>query len=632
MSVRWLAAALLAIPAAAQTAWTPELQMRVKLVGDVVPSPDGKMVAWTETRALIDTDKSEQITEVVWAKADGSDRKLVGRGASISWTPDSRFLLYRSGRVIWRAGVSGEEPDALLNWQGSLGSYEISPNGKLLAFTGLEPDVEAERARKERRDWKVVGQNPRNHALWVMPLGGRPQRVSSTTRHAGGFSWSPDSRALAFETRPAPEPNVAAQSDIYEVEIASKDERAIAATRASESQPRYSPDGRYLAFVRSAIPVQSAGDDHIVLYPRDGKPERRLPDTQDRLPRLLGWAGGRLLYQEERGTRNAIFAMPVDGPPQLVFAPAAVLSGVHRTGSGLGFVMESSTEAPEAYVQPIAGGTPQRVSAANADIPRPPLGETKVVWWRSTDNTEIEGLLTLPVGYTKGAKVPLILLLHGGPYGAHSEQFLGRPGLYPLASFSARGFAILRPNPRASTGYGRDFRYMNLKDWGGGDFQDVMSGVDFLIRDGVADPDKLAVMGWSYGGYLTAWTITHTARFKAAAVGAGVENLISQTGNADIRNNKIDAFGAPWENRAYYLERSPITHVKNVKTPTLILHGEEDERVPVSQGYELYRSLEVLGVESQMVVYPRTPHGPREPKFQLDIMQRHIDWVEKHVR
>ncbi len=639
MFARLLVAACLASTAFAQQ-WTPELQMQVKIVGDVVPSPDGRTAAWTQTRAVMETEKSEQITEIFTARADGSERKLIGRGASIAWSPDSRYLFYQSGRVLWRipqgADAAGKEPEAVLDWKGGFGAYVISPNGRMIAFTGIEPDVETERARKEKRDWQVVGANPRNHSLWALLIGAssKPARISSTSKHVGGFTWSPDGRSIAFETRPTPEANVASKSDIFEVEIASKEEKAIAATAASESQPRYSPDGKYLAFVRSSVPVQSAGDDHIVLHPRDGRPERKLPNTYDRLPKLLGWSGDRIVFEEGRATRNAIYAMPVDGPPKLLYAPSGVLSGYHLNASAthLGFVRESSSEAPEAFMKSVESGEPVKLSAANSDLPNLPVGATSVLWWRSKDNTEVEGLLTLPVGFEKGKKVPLVVLLHGGPYGASTEQFLGRPGLYPLATFSSRGIAVFRPNPRASTGYGRDFRFLNLKDWGGGDYEDVMSGVDLVIRDGVADPEKLTVMGWSYGGYLTSWTISHTTRFKAAAIGAGVENLISQTGNSDIRNNKLDAFGAPWDNRDYYIQRSPITHVKNVTTPTLILGGEQDDRVPISQSYELYHALEARGIETQMVTYPRTAHGPREPKFQLDIMQRHLDWVEKHVR
>jgi dipeptidyl aminopeptidase/acylaminoacyl peptidase len=220
---------------------------------------------------------------------------------------------------------------------------------------------------------------------------------------------------------------------------------------------------------------------------------------------------------------------------------------------------------------------------------------------------EVEGLLTLPVNYDKSKRYPLILNIHGGPAGAFSETFIGASGLYPIASFAARGWAVLRANPRGSTSYGLPFRAANFNDWGGGDYQDLMSGVDQVIAMGVADPNKLAVMGWSYGGYMTNWVVTQTNRFKCAATGAWFEQPDG------------------------YVRMSPLAHIQNATTPHLILHGQADIRVPTSQGSEMYTALKRKGVPAEMVTYPRTPHGPQEPKFVLDIMQRHIDWVAKYI-
>ena len=238
-----------------------------------------------------------------------------------------------------------------------------------------------------------------------------------------------------------------------------------------------------------------------------------------------------------------------------------------------------------------------------------------------------------PAGYEAGKKYPLVLIIHGRPGGALSlESFIGRFSVYPLASLASLGYAILRPNPRGSSGYGKSFRFANIDDWGGGDYEDDMAGVDHVISMGVGDPEHLAVMGWSYGGYMTSWIVTHTNRFKAACVGAGVTNLWSFTGTSDIPGFLPDYFGGePWEQFQAFAKHSPITFIKNVKTPTLVLHGEADIRVPTSQGYEFYHALKTLGVTTKMVVYPRTQHGPREPKFVLDIAQRNIDWVEKYA-
>ena len=352
----------------------------------------------------------------------------------------------------------------------------------------------------------------------------------------------------------------------------------------------------------------------------------------------MGWTkdSSAVLFTETKKTRASIYAMPLDGPPKAVYEPVGGTAGspdLNATGSHIGFAWESSDQPAEAYVMAATGGEPKRVSQANAGLPKLPIGKTEAVRWKSKDGLEIEGLLTYPVGYKTGEKVPLILNIHGGPAGVFTENFIGRQGLYPLATFAAKGYAVLRPNPRGSSGYGKKFRFGNLGDWGGMDYQDLMSGVDHVIAMGVADPARMSVMGWSYGGFMTSWVITQTDRFKAAVIGAPVTSLWSFTGTADIPGFLPDYFsGEPWQNFELYRKHSPLAHVANVKTPALVLHGEADVRVPISQGYEYYQALKRRGVTAKMVVYPREPHGPTEPKFRLDIMRRHIEWVEKYAR
>ncbi len=329
--------------------------------------------------------------------------------------------------------------------------------------------------------------------------------------------------------------------------------------------------------------------------------------------------------------------MPIDGPAVVAFEPpkGTVAGGptINRTGTAIGSGWESPSDPPEAFVASLAGGQPVQVSRANTDLGRLPLGETKVIRWKSKDGLDVEGLLTLPVGYEQGKKYPLILNIHGGPTGVFQENFIGKLSVYPIATFAGRGYAVLRPNPRGSAGYGKKFRFANEKDWGGMDYEDDMAGVDKVIEMGVADPDRLAVMGWSYGGFMTSWIVGHTNRFKAAVVGAGVTDLFSFTGTSDIPDFLPDYFGGePWAQYDSFSKHSPISYVQNVKTPTLVLHGEADERVPTSQGYEFYHALKNRGVTTKMVVYPRTPHGPREPKFILDIAGRQLDWVDEYVR
>jgi dipeptidyl aminopeptidase/acylaminoacyl peptidase len=639
--------------AQAPTAWTPEFSMQFKTVSGVVPSPDGSMVAWTQTQSVMETERSESLTHIFIARADGTHRIQLTRGdkssASPSFSPDGRmiyFLSARSGKNnVYRIPIAGGEAEMLTDFKGSMEAYSLAPDGKTIAFTGYEAPADDEKNKKEKRDYHVVDSNPENHSIYLIPAeapteGKRAQRkLTDGKRHVMEFNWSPDSAKIAFSHWAAPATDNWTKSELSEIDVSSGAVKAIAATHSLSGAPVYSRDGRYLAFTKSSSePAKWAGEERIVLVNRSTGENRTLPASYDEQPNLLGWSGDALLFTESKHTRTGIYRMPIDGPPQELFEPIKGVVGgggthLNAAGTYLGLPIESTDEAPEAYVMSVSAHTPTRVSRANLDLPKLPLGRTEVVRWKSKDGLDIEGLLTYPANYEAGKKVPLVLNIHGGPTGVFGETFIGRSGLYPIAVFAARGFAVLRPNPRGSSAYGRQFRVANYNDWGGKDYEDDQAGVDKVIAMGVADPDRLAIMGWSYGGFMTSWTITQTHRFKAAVIGAGVTNLWSFTGTADIPGFLPDYFGGePWEQFDNFQKHSPITYVKNVTTPTLLLHGEADVRVPTSQGYEYYHALKREGVTAKMVVYPRTPHGPQEPKFILDIMQRHLDWVDKYVR
>ena len=638
-----------ALAAEAPTQWSPELSMRVKTVVDVLPSDSGRLVVWTETHAVMEPEKSEMHTQVFLAHSDGSQRLQLTRGdksaKSPAFTPDEQFVVFASDRSgknnLFRIPVNGGEAEQLTDWKGALGGFEISPNGKWIAFTAAPDRPEVEAAKKEMRDFRVVDESPANHSLYLIPFeadlnGKRPVRkLASGPYHISGIRWSPDSAVMAFETRPTPDADDSRNSDLMEVDVVSGTVRPIAATKATETSAHFSPDGRYLAFVRAAD--TRLAPSRIVLYTRASGQSRELPATPDEGPMLLGWSpdSKRIYFAEAKATHMVLYAMPVDGPPATVFVPKGSFGfgpRLNEKGTYIGLTLQSPTEPVEAYAMNLSGSEPVQVSRANADLPKPPLGETRVIRWKAKDGKEIEGLLTLPVGYRTGKKVPMILNIHGGPAGGFMETFIGSSGAYPIATFAAHGFAVLRANPRGSTGYGNAFKIANVNDWGGGDYQDLMAGVDHVIAMGIADPERLAVMGWSYGGYMTNWVITQTTRFKAASTGAGLSDMISMWGTNDIPSVLDDYFSGPfYEQSERYVKMSPLYYVENVTTPTLILHGQADVRVPTSQGYEMYSALKRRGVETEMVVYPRQPHGPQEPKFVLDIMRRNVEWVEKHI-
>lgn len=508
-------------------------------------------------------------------------------------------------------------------------------------MAGRETDTGDERAVKEKRDFKVIDDNPKNASLFVVGVDGKGSKKAATGPwHIGAFDWSPDSQRIAFETHPTPGADDAPVSDLMEVEVETSKMKTLAGTRGTESSPRYSPDGKYLAFVHVAgEPSRVLKGSRVALYHRATGAIRDLPASYDESPFLMHWTkdSGKILFFEGRGTRSAIYAAPADGPITPVYVPTKGTLGfagatLNRTGTHLGFVLQSSNEPAEAHVMDLASGKPVRISAANQNIPRTDLAETRVIKWKGKDGKDVEGLLTLPLKYQAGKKYPLILNIHGGPAGAFGENFIGSAAPYPIAAFAEKGWAVLQPNPRGSSAYGRTFRNLNVNDWGGGDYQDLMSGVDDMIRQGIADADRLAVMGWSYGGFMTNWVITQTTRFKCAASGAGLSNMPSMWGTNDIPGILDEYFTGPWYDQPErYAKLSPLYHVKNVTTPTLFLHGEQDFRVPISQAHEMHSALQRRGVKTEMVTYPRMPHGPNEPKFLQDIMQRHIDWIEKHI-
>jgi dipeptidyl aminopeptidase/acylaminoacyl peptidase len=633
--------------------WTPAESMKVATVGEVQPSPDGRRAVYTVTTPLMTGEKSEMLTHVWIAGADGADARAFTSGDRSSsnpqWSPDGRWILFTSRRPehnnLWRIRSDGGEAEQLTDLKTGIVSFQPSPDGHWIAFVRPEePSAAEEKAKKEKTDVNVVDENFKMNRIWLIPAenppkGRRePRPVTPGDLHVGAkFDWSPDGRTLAFSHTPTPRADDWTRADISLVAAAGGDPRPLAHTGAAETQPHYSPDGRFIAYVASENPPTWAGDSSVYVVSAEGGEPRRLSETYDHNPALLGWSadGTSVYFQETRGTLGRLSALGVEGGRAVDLGPGdrhSVFARLNAPRTMIGYVSQDSDHAPEAFIASLDSFRPAQVSRVNADLPAHPLGRTELIRWKSSEGMEIEGLLTYPVGYERGRRCPLLLNIHGGPSGVFTQTFTAARGIYPVAAFAAQGYAVLRPNPRGSSGYGKSFRHANRRDWGGGDYRDLMAGVDEVIARGIADPDRLGVMGWSYGGFMTSWTITQTRRFKAASVGAGVTNLMSFNGTADIPSFVPDYFGAEyWENLELYRTHSAMFNVKGVTTPTLILHGEADVRVPVSQGYEFYNALKRQHVPVKMVTYPRQPHGPTEPKFVLDIGQRLLEWFNHHL-
>lgn len=634
--------------------WTPELMFKAKGVAEVSVSPDGKRVAFSVSTPAMEGEHSEWISQI-HVSTSGSGPVQLTRGdksaTNPAWSPDGQWIAFLTPRAgpkanLWRIPVGGGEAEQLTDEKGGITAFLWSPDGSQIAFLMPDPKSDAEeRAEKEKRDAFVVNDNFKRSRLYAVPIALNPEgkravrRLTGGDLHVGGllggrnFDWSPDGTRIVFTHQPTPLVDDWQKTDLSLVEVATARVTTLVATPAAETQPVFSPDGKLIAFTASETPPQWAFASRVFVVKPNGQETRPLAETFDLKPSIVGWSktGDSVIVGEVYKTINRLSALPLDGSSQVDISPPGLMveqPAVNGPHSHVGFISETPDRAPEVFLTPLSAFKPQQMSTVQ-ELPQLPIGKTTAIQWRSPDSREIEGLLTLPPGYQAGEKIPLLVIVHGGPTGVFVQNCTVGRGTYPVAVFAARGYAVLRCNVRGSSGYGKEFRYSNYHDWGGGDYRDIMSGVDSLIEQGIADPERLGVMGWSYGGYMTSWIITQTKRFKAASVGAGVTNLMSFTGTADINDFIPDYMGGEyWEQFDRWQAHSAMFHIKGVTTPTLIQHGDKDLRVPISQGYELHNALKRQGTAVKMVVYPRQPHGLQEPKLQLDAMQRNVEWFD----
>ena len=635
--------------------WTPLQLMQVKRISAVQVSPDGKRVVYAVREASLDAGKSEYLSHIYLTNADGSDTFQLTKGDTScddpQWSPDGKWIAFATKkpakRNLWLIEPTGKNASQLTDVKTGVTSFKWSPDSKQIAFTALDAATpEEDKAKRERNDARVVDENIKMSRLHVVSVAAEKQNAQVLTTsnfsvNAGGragYDWSPDCKTIVFSHTKTPHANDWPSADISLVNVSDGVVRSLVKTGAAEYAPHYSPDGKWIAFVVSDNPPTWAGAGTIHVHAVDGSKFRALEETRDgfgRFSEIIGWAVDNqgVIFTEIHGTVTTISVLPLEGAPAVIAKLDGVAGNIHQnaTRTRLGCSRETLDIPPEACIS--GDGRFLPVSRVNANLPKQPLGPTEVIRWKSKDGLEVEGLLTYPANYEKGQRYPLLVNVHGGPMGVFTQTFVASPGLYPMATFSGRGYAVLRPNPRGSSGYGKKFRYANYNDWGGGDFQDIMTGVDHVIKLGVADENRMGIMGWSYGGFMTSWTITQTKRFKAASVGAGVTNLMSFTGTADIPGFLPDYFGGEfWDKPDTYRKHSAMFNVKGVTTPTLIQHGEKDERVPLSQGLELYNALKRQGCTTRMVIYPRTPHGIEEPRLLVDCMERNLEWFDRYLR
>ncbi|MBP8114850.1 MAG: S9 family peptidase [Chitinophagaceae bacterium] len=639
----------------AQKNWTPEQCLKIKNITAVVPSPDASKILYTVREAIMTDDRSEYINQVWLCNSDGSNSIQLTKGDKNSsnpkWSPDGKWIAFTSSRELktnlYILPVGGGEAEKVTDVKSAVGNYDWSSDGTMIAYTMLDAaDSKEEKNKKAKDDAYFMDEELKQNRLFVLWLHKKDtagkyvqKKITNENYNVNAFDWSPDGKTIAYSHGKSPEVNDNVYSNISLIDIESGSIKSIASTGAGETNPLFSPDGKLIAYYSTADPVDWSGARHARIYSlADGK-NWRLKATPDENGGLLGWTGDgkNVVWTEANRTLSAGYLLSADGKSISEWSKGNKdLIGVvtlNATGTQLGFVMQNPSQLPEAYTSSVSNFSPVKVTTINSAYASKALPKTEVIKWKSKDGREIEGLLTYPINYKAGEKVPFILNIHGGPAGVFAQACVAaNTGAYPIAAMAEAGYAVLRPNPRGSTGYGTEFRTANRNDWGGKDFEDIMTGVDHVIKMGVADENKMGVMGWSYGGFMSSWVVGHSDRFKVASIGAPVVDLSHQNLTDDIEGFLPSYFESnPWDDWSKYDKHSPIRFVQNVKTPVMLQHGEADLRVPFSNSVMFYNALRRRNVPVRLLALPRQPHGPTEPRMVLKAMQTNMEWFDKYI-
>ena len=651
----------------AQTLISPSFEdvISLKTVSNALISPDGKHVLFE----MQSTDwKENRFDREIWISKNGNQafqltNNIKGSSASAKWSPDGNWIAFISKRgeksQLQAIRTQGGEALQITDTQSNISSFEWSPDGTKIAFIQAEDKSKSSKKRKEKYGGFIVDDAEYSlNQLWLidfkpeelsrMPL---PTQMKDSTYKkkfepkllidqkaftVNGFKWSPEGKKIAIEHQPNPLINTFFKADISIYDLASDNLQVLVSNPSYDGLADWSPDSK-------AILYQSSLDDSTSNYYTngnlfriniDGSNQIQLAkDFDEDIYRLKWTKQGIFAISWQRTNRALIEIDPKTGQTTVrdLGVKRVWNCSFSKNADYLAFTGSNDDGLREVYHANYPLKNIKKITSSSDQIENWLVANSEVISWKSEDGQAIEGVLHKPMNYDPNKKYPLLVVIHGGPTGVSTPS--PTPSyVYPMVQWLNKGALILRPNYRGSAGYGEKFRSLNVRNLGVGDAWDVLSGVKYLEDQGVIDGDKVGCMGWSQGGYISAFLTTNSDKFKAISVGAGISNWMTYYVNTDIHPFTRQYLKAtPWSDQEIYEKTSPMTNINKASTPTLIQHGEFDKRVPVPNAYELHQGLQDLGVPSKLIIYNGFGHGITKPKERLAAVWHNWQWFAKYI-
>lgn len=623
--------------------------MRINNLVEAKMSPDGSQVVFVTATA---NTQKDYYSFSLWQidTATGDTRQLTRGPADFNprWSPDGKSIAFLSGVTgtdqIWLMPANGSRVRKLTSTFKNVQDYCWSPDGKRIAF--LAPKHALKKQKKLAPMVKIVGKDDVQNQIFVLDITSQKcQQVTSLNGHVASFSWAPDSQRIVYSLQRSSFPGDLFHQDIYVLDVAKNNSSSLVKREGVDTVPEWSPDGKWIAFISHGGTFRWFGSSSICLVNPESGIIKDLTGSVPNIDSVIGTAlewsqdSNTVYFQCNQGVTSQLFSANIKTHQvQAITSEKHAIRGFSfsKDRSQLVLRLDTPTGPTKLHTSKVKQFAPKCLYHPNPHLDKKVLGKTEVIHWKSKDGLEIEGLLIKPVNYKQGQRYPMITYLHGGPSSAFTMGFIpqGWPAqqmeYLPIQVLAGKGYAVFCPNPRGSDGYGKKFRDAAYKNWHTGPYQDIMSGIDHLVELGIADEKRLGIAGHCYGGYLAAWSISQTDRFKAASAAACMANLETQYAQGDLPTLFEHYFGAePWNTKGIYRKQSPITHALSIKTPMLLIHGGKDKRVPLAQAQELYAVLKRRDVPVEFVIYPTQGHSVRQPSLQVDSMQRNLAWFDR---